>query len=876
MPGSTSTSSSERKISSKALLIIVYLSLLAVSHLVRAVRPAEHPPQPGTRVATLAAVDGEDQLDRTVLLAYRDSGDPRDARTTPVLLLHGSPGSKTDFDTMLPGLEGRYRTIIPDLPGFGESTRDVTDYSIRAHAHYVLQLLDHLELDRVHVVGFSMGGGVALNLYDIAPHRVRSTTLLSAIGVQEFELFGAYRLNRTVHAVQLGLLWLAREAVPHMGLLDEAFFGVPYARNFYDSNQRPLRKILLRYEPPMLILHGERDFLVPPEAAREHHRLVPQSSLELIDQSHFMVFVAGAATSNSIESFLDTIEAGSAPFRSDAPPEREAAARVPFDPSSAPPFTGVALVLMMLLIAVATIASEDLTCIGVGLLAAQGRIELLSGVIACFAGIFIGDMLLYLAGRWVGGPALQQIPLRWLVRPELVETASRWFAKRGPMVILLSRFFPGTRTPTYFAVGMLRTRFWSFTLYFLFAVAVWTPLLVGGSMLVGERAMHLFDSFERFALPAMLLFGLWILVLIKLVLPLLTFRGRREWVGRWRRLIRWEFWPPWVFYPPLLLYVGWLMLRYRSPLLFTAANPAIPGGGFIAESKGAILDGLLKSAELVAWTQRIPAGDDSAARFAKCREFMERHRLDYPVVLKPDAGQRGSGVAVIRDDAQMERYFEEARFDVLIQEHVPGAEFGIFYYRYPDAEQGRIFSITEKLMPVLTGDGVHTVEQLILLDRRAVCMAVHYLKVQKAQLGRVPAKGESLTLVELGTHCRGAIFLDGSRIRTEPLERAIDEMSKSFRGFFFGRYDVKTSEIEELKRGVGFKVIELNGVTSEATHIYDPRLGLFAAYRTLFEQWRIAFEIGRCNRRRGARPSRLREMLRLMVQYRRLARFHPD
>jgi len=56
--------------------------------------------------------------------------------------------------------------------------------------------------------------------------------------------------------------------------------------------------------------------------------------------------------------------------------------------------------------------------------------------------------------------------------------------------------------------------------------------------------------------------------------------------GRWCRLTRWEFWPPWLFYPPVLFYVAGLMLRYRSPLLFTASNPAIPGGGFVAESKG--------------------------------------------------------------------------------------------------------------------------------------------------------------------------------------------------------------------------------------------------------------------------------------------------
>jgi hypothetical protein len=358
-------------------------------------------------------------------------------------------------------------------------------------------------------------------------------------------------------------------------------------------------------------------------------------------------------------------------------------------------------------------------------------------------------------------------------------------------------------------------------------------------------------------------------------MPLFTFHGRRELAGRWCRLTRWEFWPPWLFYPPVLLYVTGLMLRYRSPLLFTASNPAIPGGGFIAESKGAILDGLSGAGDRVARTHLIGGGETLERRRAEAREFMARNGLDYPVVLKPDAGQRGSGVAVVRDEEQLDAYLSAARFDTLIQEYAAGAEFGIFYYRYPGEDRGRIFSITEKRMPVLYGDGVHTVEQLILLDARAVCLARHYMRVQSDRLWQVPARGESLTLVELGTHCRGAIFLDGDEMRSAALERAIDEVSKSFRGFYFGRYDLKARDPRALRRGEGFKIIELNGVTSEATHIYDPRVGLIRAYRTLFRQWRIAFEIGSRNRSRGARPTRLRDLVRLLRKYRALARTHP-
>jgi pyruvate dehydrogenase E2 component (dihydrolipoamide acetyltransferase) len=78
--------------------------------------------------------------------------------------------------------------IAPDLPGFGNSTTTIPDYSIRAHARYVLQMMDAMKVDRFHIVGFSLGGGVALNLANLAPERVKSITMLSAIGVQEMEL----------------------------------------------------------------------------------------------------------------------------------------------------------------------------------------------------------------------------------------------------------------------------------------------------------------------------------------------------------------------------------------------------------------------------------------------------------------------------------------------------------------------------------------------------------------------------------------------------------------------------------------------------------------------------------------------------------------
>jgi hypothetical protein len=354
-----------------------------------------------------------------------------------------------------------------------------------------------------------------------------------------------------------------------------------------------------------------------------------------------------------------------------------------------------------------------------------------------------------------------------------------------------------------------------------------------------------------------------------------VYRVRRGLAGRWKRLLRWEFWPPYLFYPPVIAYIFYLGIKFRSWTLFTAANPAIPAGGFVGESKHAILT-QLKNADR--WLLRfilLPVADP-AQRFAQAEEFMRAHALEFPVALKPDAGQRGSGVAIVRSSGQLREYLTHASFPAILQEYAPGKEFGVFYYRYPGEARGRVFSITEKRMPVLTGDGTRTLEDLILADDRAVCMSDFYLRKNSERAHQVPQAGESVQLVEIGTHCRGAVFLDGGHALTPALEEVIVRIAQTFDGFFFGRFDIRVPSLEDFRAGRNVKVVELNGVTSEATHIYDPKLSLIDAYRVLFRQWRIAFEIGNLNRRQGVQPTPAGDLLRVAREYRRLAQGYPE
>jgi len=371
----------------------------------------------------------------------------------------------------------------------------------------------------------------------------------------------------------------------------------------------------------------------------------------------------------------------------------------------------------------------------------------------------------------------------------------------------------------------------------------------------------------------------FVLGVLKIGVAATTWKGRGLLVSTWRRSTRWEFWPPWIFYPPVFAYIAYLMVKHRSATIFTAANPAIVAGGVVGESKYDILQRLADASGYVARSFLIEATLSAEAKTVVARRFMDAQCLTFPIVVKPNVGQRGSGVVIASSEDVLAQCLRQSAVDTIVQEYIGGAEFGVFYYRRPAESHGHIFSITEKRFPTVVGDGQRTLEELILRDERGVCAARLYCDRYRDRLSSVPSDGESITLADLGTHCRGALFLDGDRVRSEALEARFDTIARGFDGFFFGRFDVRLTEdadegIQAFRAGHGFKILELNGVTSEATHIYHPGTPLTTAYRVLMQQWRIAFEIGSENHRRGARLTSLSALIQLTREYMRTSRRH--
>lgn len=849
-------------------IISLYVLLLIASHLVRRLQPPAAALEPGQRRIEIPETNHGVATGRSIELAYWDipSRGTADSLTTPLLILHGSPVATPAMQPFIHALRGDVRLIAPDLPGFGASTRVVADYSFDAHARACLALLDHLGVRQVHVEAYSMAGGVAVELDRLAPERVASLVFHSALGVQELELLGDYSLNHTLHGLQYAFLWALQECTPHFGWLDQFPLNTSYARNFLDSDQRPLRAVLENYAGPMLILHGLDDMLVPVVAAREHARIVPQSEEHEYPGGHLLVITNPEAFAGPTLEFLHQVEAGTATVRSTAEPRRQAAAARPFDwqrdGARGPSYAWIAATLL----AVATLVSEDLACISGGLLVARGALGFWIATLGCLGGIVLGDVLLFLAGSFLGARALCHRPWRWFLTPARVEQCAALFRRRGAVLVLTARFLPGLRLPTYFAAGVTGMRLRVFLGYFLIAAILWTPLLVGAAVLVGDPLLawssHAGHWGWLLALCGLLAF--WLMA--RAVVLAMSRRGRRLLLGWWRRRIRWEFWPPWLVYPPVVVYVLWLACRHHSLIRFTAANPGIKAGGWVGESKSAILGTFPSGTPEIARFSMIAANEDAGKRFASFRAFMEREQLEFPVVFKPDIGERGQGVAVVRDATAASDYLRRCTEAVIAQEYVDGREFGLFYARRPSEPRGRIISITAKHLPTVRGDGRRSLEELILDDERAVCLAPFFLRKLAGRLGEVPPLGAEVRLTDLGTHCRGAMFGDGrDEVWSEVLEAKLDAVSRQIPGFYFGRFDVRTPSAEALRERGEFKVLEVNGVTSECTHIYAPGSSLWQAWRVLLAQWRLAFEIGAENHANGAPVTRVRDLVRLIV-----------
>jgi hypothetical protein len=305
------------------------------------------------------------------------------------------------------------------------------------------------------------------------------------------------------------------------------------------------------------------------------------------------------------------------------------------------------------------------------------------------------------------------------------------------------------------------------------------------------------------------------------------------------KLLNREYWPIWINYLPVYPYYLYLSARARSFFFFSAANPNIETGGMTGESKIAIMD--LIADEYKPKSLFIKEGTSAESVV----ELLKKEDVNYPIVIKPDIGERGLLVSKVNDEATLRQKLAENPINLIIQPFITyDEEYAIMYYRYPDQQEGKITSITKKEFLSVVGNGENTLQELIWQQSRAI-LQWKKLKVKYAnQLTEILPKGKKMELVSIGNHSTGTMFIDANHINDKELERVFDKIALGMEGVYFGRFDLKCRSVADMKAGKTIQIVEFNGVGAEPTHIYDPNCSLWECYRALLNQWSIVYKIG--------------------------------
>ncbi|MDX2117849.1 MAG: hypothetical protein SFY96_06690 [Planctomycetota bacterium] len=331
----------------------------------------------------------------------------------------------------------------------------------------------------------------------------------------------------------------------------------------------------------------------------------------------------------------------------------------------------------------------------------------------------------------------------------------------------------------------------------------------------------------------------------------------RDLPSPWLSWTRWEFWPWWATYGPIMPLGLMLAARHGSMTLPLIANTHPDLAMLAGESKSRIL-ALIPERWRVPFESIAPGPAD--ARESTARAAIARRGWTFPIVAKPDVGERGSGFRLVRDPTQLAAALKSHAVATILQPFHPGPhEIGLLYARLPNAPRGAIISATTKEFATVLGDGVHTLRDLILAHPRRRLQARVFLARLGTAATRVPAAGEVVALGVAGNHCQGTMFLNGAHLVTPALLDRIDQIAREIPGFHFGRFDIRYSDPLAFSRGEGLAIVELNGIASEPTHIYDPSVPLSHAYRDIFRTLRTVFAIGAANRDAGHRPPTLAE-----------------
>ena len=252
-----------------------------------------------------------------------------------MVLLHGQPGSGTDWKQVEERLPHGLNVLAPDRPGYGASRRPAGGFAAGARA--LLAEMDARGIDQAVLVGHSYGGGVALAAARLAPERVAGLVLLASVGPGC--LTGAdWPLAAPVSGEFFALMawwltpWLARAGLAAVTrlrrrpLASDEFVNLqtwgkahydhgPLWRSFLTEQRALMRELddltasLPGVTQPVLLLADARDMIIPVQATHRLAAVLPDARVELLNgPGHHLPRRAAPGIADAIAGFLDTLD----------------------------------------------------------------------------------------------------------------------------------------------------------------------------------------------------------------------------------------------------------------------------------------------------------------------------------------------------------------------------------------------------------------------------------------------------------------------------------------------------------------------------------------------------------------------------------------
>lgn len=256
-----------------------------------------------------------------------------------ILLIHGIGDNSTTWNTVQAKLAQRFTVIAPDLLGHGQSDKPRADYSVAAYANGMRDLLGVLDIERVTVVGHSLGGGVAMQFAYQFPQLVDRLILVGAGGVTKDvnialrfaslpmggEALALLRLPFVLPAVQmagrvagtmLGSTRVGRDLPDVLRILRD--LPEPTTASAFTRTLRAvvdwrgqvvtmLDRCYLTESVPVQLIWGEQDAVIPVSHALMAHAAMPGSQLEIFERSgHFPFHDYPDRFVEVVEQFIDS------------------------------------------------------------------------------------------------------------------------------------------------------------------------------------------------------------------------------------------------------------------------------------------------------------------------------------------------------------------------------------------------------------------------------------------------------------------------------------------------------------------------------------------------------------------------------------------